>query len=79
MRPPTPEAAGEAAVAGLDLAIDGEGPPIVMLHGWPDTRRLWEPQVLRDALPLPALHPARFRHRLCAARAGPRVAPGPAS
>jgi pimeloyl-ACP methyl ester carboxylesterase len=35
---------------GVDLAIEGKGPPIVMVHGWPDTHRLWDAQVaaLRD-------------------------------
>lgn len=35
---------------GLDLVIDGAGPPIVMIHGWPDSPRLWDAQVaaLRD-------------------------------
>jgi pimeloyl-ACP methyl ester carboxylesterase len=34
----------------IELAIDGAGPPIVMIHGWPDTLRLWDAQVaaLRD-------------------------------
>lgn len=37
---------------GLDVRVDGEGDEtLLMLHGWPDTAELWEPQVeaLRDA------------------------------
>jgi pimeloyl-ACP methyl ester carboxylesterase len=34
------------AVAGIDVHIEGEGPDtIVMVHGWPDTYRLWDAQV----------------------------------
>lgn len=30
-------------VQGVDVVIDGEGPDtVVMLHGWPDTHRLWD-------------------------------------
>lgn len=33
-------------VAGLDVFIEGAGDrTIVMIHGWPDTAALWEPQV----------------------------------
>ena len=33
-------------VQGIDLHISGEGPQtIVMIHGWPDTWRLWEATV----------------------------------
>ena len=38
-------------VAGIDVHVEGEGPEtIVMVHGWPDTYRLWDRQVaaLRD-------------------------------
>lgn len=34
------------AVAGIDVRVDGEGSDtIVMVHGWPDTCRLWDAQV----------------------------------
>jgi pimeloyl-ACP methyl ester carboxylesterase len=34
------------AVAGVDVHVDGDGPDtIVMVHGWPDTYRLWDAQV----------------------------------
>ncbi|RZJ85609.1 MAG: alpha/beta hydrolase [Massilia sp.] len=33
-------------VAGLDVLIEGAGDrTVVMIHGWPDTAALWEPQV----------------------------------
>ena len=33
-------------VDGIDIYIEGEGPEtIVMIHGWPDTYRLWDAQV----------------------------------
>jgi len=33
-------------VTGDDVQVDGEGPDtIVMVHGWPDTYRLWDAQV----------------------------------
>jgi pimeloyl-ACP methyl ester carboxylesterase len=39
-------------VDGVDVFIEGEGTEtIVMLHGWPDTHRVWDAQV------------AEFRHR----------------
>ncbi|MFY9315185.1 MAG: alpha/beta hydrolase [Burkholderiales bacterium] len=34
------------AVAGIDVHVEGEGgETIVMVHGWPDTYRLWDAQV----------------------------------
>lgn len=34
------------SIAGVDVLIEGEGPEsILMLHGWPDTHRLWDAQV----------------------------------
>lgn len=38
-------------VDGIEVHIDGRGPTVLMLHGWPDTHRLWDPQVaaLRDS------------------------------
>lgn len=37
-------------VQGLDVTLDGEGPVVVMLHGWPDSPALWNDTVagLRD-------------------------------
>ncbi|HJW10695.1 MAG TPA: alpha/beta hydrolase [Albitalea sp.] len=36
-------------IAGVDVFVDGDGPEaIVMIHGWPDTYRVWDAQV--DAL-----------------------------
>src|SRR5450755_2033778 len=33
-------------IDGVDVHVDGSGSPsIVMLHGWPDTYRLWDAQV----------------------------------
>jgi pimeloyl-ACP methyl ester carboxylesterase len=33
-------------VGGIDVHVEGEGPDsIVMVHGWPDTYRLWDAQV----------------------------------
>ena len=33
-------------IAGIDVFVEGEGPEsIVMIHGWPDTYRLWDAQV----------------------------------
>ena len=32
-------------VAGVDVLVEGRGSPVVMIHGWPDTCRLWDPQV----------------------------------
>lgn len=32
-------------VQGTTVEIEGRGPTILMIHGWPDTRRLWDPQV----------------------------------
>ena len=40
-----------AKVDGLEVVTDGKrGPVVLMLHGWPDTRVLWDAQVaaLRD-------------------------------
>jgi pimeloyl-ACP methyl ester carboxylesterase len=35
-----------ANVDGLEVVTDGDrGPVILMLHGWPDTRVLWDAQV----------------------------------
>lgn len=33
-------------IDGIDIHIEGDGPrTLVMIHGWPDTWRLWDPQV----------------------------------
>ena len=32
-------------VDGVEVLVEGEGPPVVMVHGWPDTHRLWDATV----------------------------------
>jgi pimeloyl-ACP methyl ester carboxylesterase len=33
-------------IGGVDVFVEGDGPEsIVMIHGWPDTYRLWDEQV----------------------------------
>ena len=39
---------------GLEVQDEGEGPPVLLLHGWPDSGRMWHDQV-------PALVEAGFR------------------
>lgn len=39
---------------GIEVDVVGDGPPVVLLHGFPDTHRLWRNQV-------PALAEAGFR------------------
>ena len=36
-----------ASIAGIEVHVDGDpgAPAIVMVHGWPDTYRLWDAQV----------------------------------
>src|SRR5690606_10630385 len=38
-------------IQGLEVVIEGQGPTVVFLHGWPDTLELWDDTVaaLRDA------------------------------
>jgi pimeloyl-ACP methyl ester carboxylesterase len=38
-------------VQGLTVSVEGQGPTVVMLHGWPDSPALWDETVsaLRDA------------------------------
>ena len=39
--------ARQISVDGITLFVEGDGPQtVVMLHGWPDTRRLWDSTVL---------------------------------
>jgi len=33
------------SVDGIDVHVEGDGPTIVLVHGWPDTYRLWDAQV----------------------------------
>jgi pimeloyl-ACP methyl ester carboxylesterase len=40
--------------APFEVEVAGDGPAVVLLHGWPDSHRLWRTQ-------LPALHAAGFR------------------
>ena len=30
---------------GLEVDVQGDGPPVLLLHGWPDSHRLWRHQV----------------------------------
>ena len=30
------------ALEGIAVQIEGSGPPVLMIHGWPDTLRLWD-------------------------------------
>jgi pimeloyl-ACP methyl ester carboxylesterase len=39
---------------GLEVQDEGSGPPVLLLHGWPDSHRLWRHQV-------PALTAAGYR------------------
>jgi pimeloyl-ACP methyl ester carboxylesterase len=39
---------------GIEYEVTGQGPPVVLLHGWPDSGRLWRHQV-------PALAAAGFQ------------------
>jgi cis-3-alkyl-4-acyloxetan-2-one decarboxylase len=32
-------------IDGVEIHIEGRGEPIVLLHGWPDTHRVWDAQV----------------------------------
>jgi pimeloyl-ACP methyl ester carboxylesterase len=32
-------------VDGIELHLEGDGPTVLMVHGWPDTYRLWDRQV----------------------------------
>jgi pimeloyl-ACP methyl ester carboxylesterase len=32
-------------VDGVEVLVEGAGPPLVMIHGWPDTHRLWDATV----------------------------------
>lgn len=48
------------SIRGLDVTVEGQGPVLLMLHGWPDSPALWDETVaaLRDGyrcvrLPLP--------------------------
>ena len=30
---------------GLDVTVEGEGPAVLLLHGWPDTHEVWRDQI----------------------------------
>jgi pimeloyl-ACP methyl ester carboxylesterase len=30
---------------GLEVDVQGDGPPVLLLHGWPDSHRLWRHQI----------------------------------
>jgi pimeloyl-ACP methyl ester carboxylesterase len=39
--------ASQMNIEGVHVCIEGEGPEtVVMIHGWPDTHRLWDDQVV---------------------------------
>ena len=44
----------DANGVALDVKVEGEGRPVVLVHGFPDTKRLWSKQV-------PALVDAGFQ------------------
>jgi pimeloyl-ACP methyl ester carboxylesterase len=44
----------EAGEAGIEYEVTGQGRPVILLHGFPDSGRLWRNQV-------PALADAGFR------------------
>lgn len=49
---------GPTVIDGVELHIEGEGPrTLVMVHGWPDTWRLWDAQVAHFA---PSMRCVRF-------------------
>jgi pimeloyl-ACP methyl ester carboxylesterase len=35
----------DSSGVALDVAVEGEGRPVVLVHGFPDTKRLWSKQV----------------------------------
>jgi pimeloyl-ACP methyl ester carboxylesterase len=35
----------DSSGVALDVTVEGTGRPIVLIHGWPDTQRLWSKQV----------------------------------
>jgi pimeloyl-ACP methyl ester carboxylesterase len=41
----------DVAGTGIEVDAGGDGPPVLLVHGWPDTHSLWDPQVaaLRSA------------------------------
>jgi len=44
----------DSSGVGIEVDVAGEGPPVVLLHGFPDSGRLWRHQV-------PALVEAGFQ------------------
>jgi pimeloyl-ACP methyl ester carboxylesterase len=44
----------DSSGVALDVQVEGSGRPVVLIHGWPDTHRLWSKQV-------PALVDAGFQ------------------
>ena len=53
-------------IQGIDVTIEGQGPVVLMLHGWPDSPALWDESVaaLRDGyrcvrLTLPGFDPTQ--------------------
>jgi pimeloyl-ACP methyl ester carboxylesterase len=44
--PSAGQSVSKVAIEGVDVFIEGEGEDtVVMMHGWPDTHRLWDAQV----------------------------------
>jgi pimeloyl-ACP methyl ester carboxylesterase len=44
----------ETQGVGLDVTVEGDGPVVILLHGWPDSRDVWRHQI-------PALVDAGYR------------------
>jgi pimeloyl-ACP methyl ester carboxylesterase len=56
-------------IDGIDVFVEDEGnETIAMIHGWPDTYRLWDAQVafFKERYRCVSLHAAGFRHRQAA-------------
>jgi pimeloyl-ACP methyl ester carboxylesterase len=56
----------------LEVADSGQGPPILRLHGFPDSSAMWDgcdPASRRRRAPSHRIQPARLRRILCAYRA----------
>jgi pimeloyl-ACP methyl ester carboxylesterase len=45
----------------LNVIVEGSGSPVVLLHGFPDSSKLWQPQVLhtKQHARIPVMHKQR--------------------